>query len=131
MKNLNRVVKKKEDSRSKKITIIDKYRKQELPENQRERKAASNFMKGSNAEKCQQRIVNQRDLVQQKFNKIFSMSTEELTVAGPKQKELMKNMQVCFNHNLEITEKQFSLAQRGLVEEQIKFKNFNNYKKKG
>ena len=53
MKNLNRVVKKKEDSRSKKITIIDKYRKQELPENQRERKAASNFMKGSNAEKCQ------------------------------------------------------------------------------
>ena len=52
MKNLNRVVKKKEDLRSKKMTIIDKYRKQELPENQRERKAATNFMKGSNAEKC-------------------------------------------------------------------------------
>jgi len=59
------------------------------------------------------------------------MSSEELTVKGPKQKELLKNMQQCFNHNLDITEKQFSLAQRGLVEEQIKFKNFNNYKKKG
>ena len=131
MKNLNRIVKKKEESKLKKITMIDKYRKQELPTTQSERKAANSFIKGSNAEKAQQRILNQRDMVQQKFNKIFSMSSEELTVTGPKQKELLKNMQQCFNHNLDITEKQFSLAQRGLVEEQIKFKNFNNYKKKG
>jgi hypothetical protein len=59
------------------------------------------------------------------------MSSEELTICGPQQKQLMKNMQQSFNHNLDITEKQFSLAQRGLVEEQIKFKNFNNYRKKG
>ena len=110
MKNLNRIVKKKEESKLKKMTMIDKYRKQELPTTQSERKAANSFIKGSNAEKAQQRILNQRDMVQQKFNKIFSMSSEELTVTGPKQKELLKNMQQCFNHNLDITEKQFSLA---------------------
>jgi len=53
MKNLNRIVKKKDDSKTKKMTMIDKYRKQELPENQRERNAAKLFMKGSNAEKAQ------------------------------------------------------------------------------
>ena len=39
-------------------------------------------------------------------------------------------MQHSLNHNLMITEKQFANARRGLIEEQIKFKNFNNYKKK-
>ena len=34
MKNLNRNVKKKEESKLKKMTMIDKYRKQELPANQ-------------------------------------------------------------------------------------------------
>lgn len=58
------------------------------------------------------------------------MSTVELDEEGPKQKELLKNMQHSLNHNLMITEKQFANARRGLIEEQIKFKNFNNYKKK-
>jgi len=52
MKNLNRIVKKKEESKLKKMTMIDKYRKQELPTTQSERKAANSFIKGSNAEKA-------------------------------------------------------------------------------
>ena len=56
MKKLNKIVKKKEDTKVKKMTMIDKYRKQELPANQSERKAASSFMKGSNAEKANKRI---------------------------------------------------------------------------
>ena len=83
MKKLNRIVKTKEDTRAKKITMVDKYRRLELPINKAERTAATSFMKGSNAGKANKRIMNQRDLVQKKFNKIFSMSSEELTVCGP------------------------------------------------
>jgi len=99
------------------MTMIDKYRKQELPTSQAERKAANTFMKGANAEKASKSIQNQRDLVQQKFNQIFSMSSEELSIKGPQQRQLMKNMQQAFNHNLDITDKQYTLAQMGLVGE--------------
>jgi hypothetical protein len=64
MKKLNRIVKTKEDTRAKKITMVDKYRKLELPINKAERTAATSFMKGSNAGKANKRIMNQRDLVQ-------------------------------------------------------------------
>lgn len=40
MKKLNRVIKKKDEPKTKKMTMIDKYRKQELPSSQAERKAA-------------------------------------------------------------------------------------------
>lgn len=58
MRKLNRSVKTKQENKTKNITIIDKYRKQELPANKTERKAASNFMKGSNADKVNKRIEN-------------------------------------------------------------------------
>ena len=45
------------------------------------------------------------------------MSSEELEIRRPEQKQFLKNMQESFNHNLNITEKQYSLAHRGLVEE--------------
>lgn len=34
-------------------------------------------------------------------------------------------MKHCLDYNLKVTEKQFALARRGLVEEQIRFKNQN------
>ena len=69
-------------------------------------------------------------MISQKFQNIFYIANEELYEKGPEQKALMKVMKTSLDHNLKITQAQFSSARRGLVEEQMKFKNFDNYKKK-
>ena len=58
------------------------------------------------------------------------MSHEELYERGPDSKDLLNNMRTSLEHNLKITESQYAAARRGLIEEQMKFKNFNNYNKK-
>ena len=56
MKKLNRNIKKKDEPKIKKMTMIDKYRKQELPSSMAERKAANSFQKTNNAEKASKSI---------------------------------------------------------------------------
>lgn len=87
------------------MTMLDRFRKQELPVTQAERTQATKLLKSANASKASKQLNHQRNLVQQKFNKIFSMSSAELEVSAPQQKGLLKNMQDTFDFNLNITEK--------------------------
>ena len=52
MKKQNRQIKTKQEESQKKLSLLDKFRKQELPGTKAEKKQAEIFMKGANAQKA-------------------------------------------------------------------------------
>ena len=57
------------------------------------------------SQKAQRSLNNCRNIINEKFNQIYSMSYEELYTNGPMQRELLNEMQTSLDQNLKITEK--------------------------
>lgn len=79
------------------------------------------------SEKARRSLAHTKTLINTKFDMIHLMTQEMLNKDGPEHKHLLDHMENALNYNLDVTDKQYANARRGLMEERIKFwKKFKN-----
>lgn len=73
------------------------------------------------SEKARQALMHTKTLINAKFDRIHLMTEEMLNKDGPDHKHLLEHMENSLNFNLDVTQRQYANARRGLMEERIKF----------
>lgn len=103
-------------------------RPMEIPVTKKER-AEGLKAKKITQRKAKRMINTHREQNEARLENILSMSAAELD-RKQEHMQLVDFIGQSLEHNLNVTQKQFQIAKRGLMAEQIKHKNFDNYTKR-